>query len=328
MVSFVKLLFLYNLNLKMNTFDCLEKINAGIMKKTVLLIVFLFTVTLLFGKVKGVKHVVLIGLDGWGAYSVPQAEMPTVKRMMEGGTYTLKSRSVLPSSSACNWASMIMGASPEIHGFTTWGSKKPEIPSRELSHYGLFPTVIGLLRDQKPEAEIGYIFEWDGMQYLCEKEAVNHFSHVPAAENGSSDAIVQDVVQYIREKKPVFTMIAFNNPDEVGHKYGHDTPEYYAKLKELDNKIAQIVQAVQEAGIYEETVFILTADHGGINKGHGGKTLQEMQIPFIIFGKGIRAGHVMDSSTMIYDTASTIAWIFGLKQPQVWIGRPIMEAFK
>ena len=37
----------------------------------------------------------------------------------------------------------------------------------------------------------------------------------------------------------------------------HDTPEYYAKLKELDGKIAQIVQAVQAAGIYEETVFIL-----------------------------------------------------------------------
>lgn len=132
-----------------------NKVNVRIMKRTILLIGFLFVTALLFGKVKGVKHVVLIGLDGWGAYSVPQADMPTVRIMMKGGAYTLESRSVLPSSSACNWASMIMGASPEIHGFTTWGSKKPEIPSRELSPYGLFPTVIGLLRDQRPDAEIG-----------------------------------------------------------------------------------------------------------------------------------------------------------------------------
>lgn len=304
-----------------------NKVNVRIMKRTILLIGFLFVTALLFGKVKGVKHVVLIGLDGWGAYSIPQADMPTVRIMMKGGAYTLESRSVLPSSSACNWASMIMGASPEIHGFTTWGSKKPEIPSRELSPYGLFPTVIGLLRDQRPDAEIGYVFEWDGMQYLCEREAVNHFAHVPPVEE-QSDPIVQDAVQYIREKKPTFMMIAFNNPDEVGHKYGHDTPEYYAKLKELDGKIAQIVQAVQDAGIYEETVFILTADHGGKEKGHGGKTLQEMQIPFVVFGKGVRAGSVINNSTMIYDTAATIAWIFGLKQPQVWIGRPITEAFK
>ena len=31
------------------------------------------------------KHVVLIGLDGWGAYSVNKAEMPNVKKLMEEG---------------------------------------------------------------------------------------------------------------------------------------------------------------------------------------------------------------------------------------------------
>lgn len=49
------------------------------------------------------KHVILIGLDGWGAYSVSKAEMPNVKKLMDDGSYTLKKRSVLPSSSAVNW---------------------------------------------------------------------------------------------------------------------------------------------------------------------------------------------------------------------------------
>ena len=49
------------------------------------------------------KHVVLIGLDGWGAYSLPKADMPNVKKLMEDGAYTLKKRSALPSSSAINW---------------------------------------------------------------------------------------------------------------------------------------------------------------------------------------------------------------------------------
>ena len=40
------------------------------------------------------KHVVLIGLDGWGAYSVEKAEMPNVKKLMAEGAYTLKKRSV------------------------------------------------------------------------------------------------------------------------------------------------------------------------------------------------------------------------------------------
>ncbi len=50
------------------------------------------------------KHVVLIGLDGWGAYSVPKADMPNVKQLMADGAYTLEKRSALPSSSAINWA--------------------------------------------------------------------------------------------------------------------------------------------------------------------------------------------------------------------------------
>lgn len=54
------------------------------------------------------KHVVLIGLDGWGAYSVKKANMPNVKKLMAEGSYTLKKRSVLPSSSAVNWGSMYM----------------------------------------------------------------------------------------------------------------------------------------------------------------------------------------------------------------------------
>ena len=55
------------------------------------------------------KHVVLIGLDGWGAYSVPKADIPTIKQLMADGAYTLEKRSALPSSSAINWASMFMG---------------------------------------------------------------------------------------------------------------------------------------------------------------------------------------------------------------------------
>ena len=67
------------------------------------------------------KHVVYIGLDGWGSYSMPKANMPTVKSLMETGCYTMQKRTVLPSSSAVNWASMFMGAGPEVHGYTEWG---------------------------------------------------------------------------------------------------------------------------------------------------------------------------------------------------------------
>lgn len=273
------------------------------------------------------KHVVLIGLDGWGSYSVEKADIPTIKEMMENGAYTLKKRSALPSSSAINWATMFMGAGPELHGYTQWNSKTPELPSREVNQHGIFPTIFQVLRDAVPEAEIGCFYEWNGIKYLVDTLAVSCHKQAPDY-NKNPTALCEMAVSYLKEKKPTLSLFAFDNPDHIGHGIGHDTPEYYAKLKELDGYIAQIVQATKDAGIFDQTIFIITSDHGGINKGHGGKTMSEMESPFIICGKNIKKGLNFTESMMQYDIASTIAYIFGVKQPQVWIGRPMKQVFK
>ena len=272
------------------------------------------------------KHVVFIGMDGWGSYSVEKANMPHVKKLMADGAYTLKKRSVLPSSSAVNWASMFMGAGPEIHGYTEWGSKTPELPSRVLNNHGIFPTICSLLREASPKAEIGCIYEWDGIAYVVDTLALSYQKHI--TDKPLNLHTTKCAVDYIKSKLPALTLIVFDEPDHVGHAIGHDTQAYYEKLEELDGYVGQIVEAVREAGIWDDTIFVLTSDHGGINKGHGGKTLLEMESPFIISGKGIKKGMVFEESMMQFDVASTIAHIFRLEQPQVWIGRPMLQVFK
>lgn len=269
------------------------------------------------------KHVVFIGLDGWGAYSLPKADMPNVKKLMEDGSYTLKKRSTLPSSSAINWASMFMGAGPELHGYTQWGSKTPELPSRVLNEHGIFPTIFQVLRDARPKAEIGCLYEWPGIKYLVDTLSLSHLQRATTEQmSGVASA-------YIKEKHPTLVAICFDSPDHTGHTDGHDTPAYYEKLKEVDVYIGQIVQAVKDAGMSDNTIFILTSDHGGINKGHGGKTMLEMESPFIISGKNVKKGLCFDDVSMMqFDVAATIAYIFGLEQPQVWIGRPMKNVFK
>lgn len=273
------------------------------------------------------EHVIYIGLDGWGAYSVAKADMPTVKKLMSEGCYTLKKRTVLPSSSAVNWASMFMGAGPELHGYTEWGSRTPELPSRVILKHNIFPTIFQIYRDAAPEAEIGVLSEWDGIQYLVDTLSTSYHAVAPDYSKNPT-ALCEMAVNYIKDKKPALAAIVFDNPDHVGHAIGHDTPEYYAKLKELDGYIAQIVKAVDEAGILDKTIFIITADHGGIGKGHGGKTMQEMETPFIIAGKNIRCGGEFQESMVQYDVAATMAYIFNLKQPQVWTGRPMLQVFE
>lgn len=270
-----------------------------------------------------IKHVVLIGVDGMGAYAFKKAEVPVMKSMMANGSWSLEARSVLPSSSAANWASMNMGAGPELHGFTTWGSKSPDMPSRILDEYGMFPSIAGLLRKSRPHSEIGFIYEWDGIGYLFPKRAVSKDL------NCDGDiAVTNAAVQYIESKKPNFLFVHLHDVDSVGHQTGHDTPDYYAAVERTDAHIGSILKSLERAGIAEETMVLVTADHGGVKKGHGSVSLEEMQIPWIITGPGIRKNHQIQESVMTFDTAATIAEALRLKAPQVWIGRPVKSIFK
>lgn len=271
---------------------------------------------------KNAKHVILIGVDGFGAYAFKTAKVPHLRSLMKEGSSSLHVRTVLPSSSAPNWASMTMGAGPELHGYTTWGSKKPDLPARVLDEYGMFPSIWSLLRKAKPQCEMGAIYEWEGIGYLFPKKAVNK------DENCDGDiATAAAATKYIKEKKPDFLFIHLHDVDSVGHTVGHNTPEYYEAVERTDTHVGEILQSIADAGMTENTVVIFTADHGGINKGHGSISMAEMEIPWIIKGPGIRKDHEVTSSVMTFDTAATIAAIFKLQPPQVWIGRPVTEVF-
>lgn len=286
--------------------------------------------TILFGctankpeSLRKVKHVILIGSDGLGAYAFDKAEIPNIQKMMSEGSYSLKARAVLPSSSAVNWASMIMGSGSELHGYTEWGSKTPELPSRIVGDEGIYPSIFSLINEQLPDDKMGVSYTWGGIGYLFEKKLVD-LDH-----NGKTDEeTAEKAIDFFLKEKPALTFIHFDQPDGAGHGIGHDTPKYYEAVEEIDRLIGLLMDAVERGGMMDDTVIILSSDHGGVDKGHGGKSLLEVEIPWIIYGKGIPTKGVLSSSIVTYDTGSTIAYLLGLKQPQFWTGRPVMEAFQ
>ncbi len=291
-----------------------------------LLAVLLLNVSVL--EAKQPKHVVFVGFDGWGAYSMPKADMPNVKSLMDAGAWTMKKRSVLPSSSAINWASIFMGVGTEGHGYTEWGSRTPEIPSIALSEHGIFPTIFTIVREQKPEAATGVIHEWEGIAYLVDTLALSHHRHVPSGENNDSRAVTAAAVDYIMSARPLLLAVTYDNPDHVGHAAGHDTPEYYDILTYVDARLGEIIEATKRAGIYDDTVFIVTSDHGGVGCVHGGKSLMEMETPLVMAGPGIKNVGELKSAVMQFDVAPTIASLLGVTPPQPWTGRAVTEALE
>lgn len=290
------------------------------MKKTLLFALFAL---LFMGNVHAeeakAKHVIFIGLDGLGSYAMDKADMPNVRRLMADGSYTLEKRVIIPSMSAPNWASMFMGVGAESHGFYSNSGSVSYQPTF-TNENGIFPTVFSQFRKKYPDGEMGCFMEWDGIRVLIDQKAFNKTQYVSYSKTGDQ-ACAEAAAKYIREKKPNLFFIQLDQIDHVGHGDGHNTPAYYAALPVVDKQVGILMQAVADAGIWDEAVFVISSDHGGTGKGHGGISMEELRTPFIICGKGIQKGHQITEPMVQYDVAPTIARILGLDEPECWRGK-------
>jgi predicted AlkP superfamily pyrophosphatase or phosphodiesterase len=272
-----------------------------------------------------VKHVVVIGCDGFGSVGFTTSNTPALHKLMRDGAYTLRARGVMPTSSSPNWASMIMGAGPEQHGVTSndWQTNQFDIAPTAVGTGGIFPTIFGLIREQKPGAKIACVHDWDGFGRLLEPRALDLLENVKG-----SPATARRAIQVIQELKPTFLFIHFDDVDHAGHTFGWKSAEYFAEVDKVDGLIGEVLGALTSAGIRDQTLIVMTADHGGKGKSHGEPTMQELEIPLILNGPGVVAGHELTSFVNTYDLAPTIAWVFGLRPPTCWIGKPVVEAFQ
>jgi len=251
------------------------------------------------------QHLIFIGLDGWGGAYLPGADMPTVKRMMAQGASSIYTQCIMPSNSWANWVSLFSGTLIRQRN------------SRQ------FPTIFSLVNNDSQEIRSVFFYEWSDLDRICPDDITvkrRILSDLESTEN---------IVSYITSVKPFFTAVVFNEPDSAGHGSGWGSAAYNAKLTELDGYIAAIEQAVIDAGIYDNTVFVLSSDHGGSYRGHGTNNPLHRRIPIIFYGRGIKQGHTISHpESGICNIDPTMALILGLGIPPEWRARPLLEVFE
>ncbi len=271
------------------------------------------------------RHVIVIGVDGLSPDGIINATTPVIDQLIKEGSHTLNARGVLPTSSSTNWASMVSGAGPEQHGITSNGWERDDhtLPAVTTGLEKIFPTIFSVIKNQKPDLKMAAIYDWGGFGRLIERSILDYDQH-----GEDEDITAQLAIDYIKSEQPHFLFVHLDHVDHAGHHYGHKTPDYYKSVTKADKLIGDIIQASRDAGLFEETIFIVSADHGGIGYGHGGETLDEIEIPFIICGKGIKKNKRISQQVYQYDNAATVAYAFGLKQPHAWIGKPVKPVFE
>ncbi|MBC8079045.1 MAG: alkaline phosphatase family protein, partial [Gorillibacterium sp.] len=219
------------------------------------------------------KRVVMIGLDGAGisvSAKAPYFEtlsskktevgnryaIPNIRRIIGSGAVSYSAHSGLPSYSSPNWGAMLTGVDYAKHKINNRISGK-----RYYEEASPYPTVFQKLRKAYPDRKLASFAHWKniGNGHMEPAAGVNlHF--------GRDDSLVQQFKEYVSKGLAYDSSLIFIVLDEVdnaGHAHGWYSPKYYRALEKVDKKVGMIEDTLRQAGLLEDTLLLLVADHGG-----------------------------------------------------------------
>jgi predicted AlkP superfamily pyrophosphatase or phosphodiesterase len=159
------------------------------------------------------------------------------------------------------------------------------------------------------------------LEQVTEPSSLTNFTFV----NDRDLVIVERLIAEFPENFGVL-FVHFAMPDAMGHAYGWLSPEQLSVTFRADEAFANILAALDARNLRGETLIIVTADHGGHETTHGTGMPEDMTIPWIASGPGIRPGP-LTTPVHTMDTAATAAFALNLETPPDWDGVPVFEAF-
>ncbi|MCY4778653.1 sulfatase-like hydrolase/transferase [Sphingobacterium sp. UT-1RO-CII-1] len=97
--------------------------------------------------------------------------------------------------------------------------------------------------------------------------------------------------------------------------------EYYALITHLDAQIGKITQALKNSELFENTLIILTSDHGLAVGSHGLMGKQNMydhslRVPMVLHGPGIPPGIIKNQQIYIQDIMPTTLELLNINKPK------------
>ncbi|GAB5467164.1 MAG: sulfatase-like hydrolase/transferase [Rhodospirillales bacterium] len=204
---------------------------------------------------------------------------------------------------------------------------------------------LGYGADDSPNAHgfddfLGF-HEWN-VDYYSHKtragaDALYHNGDLVTREGYTTDLFTDAALSFVAEPtgEPFFLYVAYNGmlppysppgrsaaaPETDSWQNGPRS-DYVAAVEHLDHSVGRLLDALEDQGLADDTLVVLTYDHGGgemATKGpffHGFGTLWEggIRVPMILrWPAGLTVGEVASQPTILMDVTATVLAAAGLK---------------
>lgn len=261
--------------------------------------------------------VLLIVMDGCRPDALQQATTPRIDTLWQTGAYTWNARTVMPSVTLPSHSTMFRGVSPQKHGICEDNVYRPSAAA--------FPSITDVAKlGQKRTA---MFYSWEQLRDLAAPGSLDLSYCMNAIYGEDNDTPVAEVAAaHLVDKQPDFCFLYLGDVDISGHLHGWMSPEQIEFIEANDKAVGIVLDALEKAGLRDAYTILLQADHGGHDTDHGTEMPEDMTIPWILNGPGVKKGHVIQTQVNMADTPATIAHLLELERPEVWEGTPVLDA--
>jgi len=238
------------------------------------------------------RMVIVISLDGFPGFALEDAKqpVPTLRRLIREGTWA-RMHTITPTITWPNHTTMVTGVHADEHGLLLNGTilrtngwppvrVDPKIDKEKMVHA---PTVYDAAhRAGLTAAQVDWVAinnaptitwafsEWATPDGPVESEMIKHgvLTMTEVQDFTKFNIIWRDQVwtkaaaYLIKEHKPNLMLFHLLTLDATHHRYGPKTLAGSTAMAFLDSCVAQVVEAVHQAGMTDRTTFLVVSDHG------------------------------------------------------------------
>ncbi|WP_159888162.1 alkaline phosphatase family protein [Paenibacillus puerhi] len=254
---------------------------------------------------KSDNYVLIISIDGMAHYYLQDqhVHMPNVRRLIREGVSAAGMESVFPTATWAIHSSMVTGTYPRKHGVL--GNWVIDRPNRRVGeHFGdrMWSKTEVLRRETWYDAakrmglttasicwpvtrgaetidfNIPEFYEQDLFDTCCTSSLWEELkaTGLPMecygawskdhARGPMQDWLTTKVAKYLIDRySPNLLQLHYLLPDSFQHDYGARSKEAYWSLEYVDERIGELLKALEEKGILHKTNVFVVSDHGFVN---------------------------------------------------------------
>jgi predicted AlkP superfamily pyrophosphatase or phosphodiesterase len=260
------------------------------------------------------KRAVLVMLDGLRPDAITSERTPTLWGLMQRGSYTLRGSSVMPSITLPCHTSIFHSVPPSRHGIL------------DNEWHSMARPVRGLVEQLKQhDKKSGFFYNWEQLRDIARPGSLQHSFMVDTSYTleGGDNLVADAAIPHLQQGAFDFSFVYLGTIDTAGHMFGWMSDGYLKQAAIVDGILGQVIGALTE-----DTTVIVHSDHGGHDRTHGTEMPEDMTIPWIMAGKGVKAGYEIQQPVSLLDTSATIVHLLGVPPVSDWEGKPVLEAFE